>query len=59
VYAASRGLNVVVVSLVTNTCTDIVAKPVFHGDVLDTARATAQQFRQVLECAIRTAPSAP
>jgi len=59
IYAASRGLNVTVVSLVTNTCTDVAAKPVQHGDVLDVAAAASGRLRHVLECAIRTAPSAP
>lgn len=59
IYAASMGLNVSVVSLVTNTCTDIAAQPVYHGDVLHTATTAAVRLRHILECAIRTAPSAP
>lgn len=59
IYAASRNLNVCIVSLVTNTCTDVLAKPVHHGDVLDTAASAAHRLRRVLECAIRVAPSAP
>jgi len=55
-WAASQGMSVAIVSLVTNTLTDSVVRSVTHEEVIDASARAQERICEVVQCAISTLP---
>ena len=53
-WAASKGANVSIVSLVTNVLTDAKSRPVTHSEVVSVAESVREKVSQILLVAIAT-----
>lgn len=55
-WAASQGMSVAMVSLVTNTLTDSIVRSVSHEEVIDASARAQERICEVVRCAINTLP---
>ena len=53
-WAATKGANVSIVSLVTNVLTDAKSRPVSHSEVMSVAESVREKVSQILLVAIAT-----
>lgn len=55
-WAASHGMSVAMVSLVTNTLTDSIVRSISHEEVIDASARAQERICEVVRCAISTLP---